>query len=206
MCDTEGYGHENHPLLIVVSGPSGVGKDSVIQRLRERVTTLEFVVTAASRAPRPGETHGVDYFFFPRPEFERKVAAGEFLEVANVYGDLKGILKSEVRKKMDIGCDVILRVDVQGAATIREKAPDALLIFLTTDDEQELIDRLIDRKTETGDALKTRIETARQEMKRVNEFDYKVVNRDGCLEETVDVIIGIIKAEHHKVKYRKVTL
>jgi guanylate kinase len=206
VCDTAGYGQKSYPLLIVISGPSGVGKDTVIKRLQERNPSLAFVVTAASRDPRPGEIHGVDYFFIPRPEFKSKIKAGEFLEHAIVYGELKGILKSEVQKAIDSGNDVVLRVDVQGAATIRQKAPQALLIFLTTDDEEELIQRLISRKTETPEKLKIRVETARQEIKHVNEFDYKVVNREGCLEETVNVILSIIEAEHHAVASRKIQL
>lgn len=206
MCETQGYGHQSYPMMIVISGPSGVGKDSVIRRLLEKDPSLAFVVTAASRDPRPGEEHGVDYFFFPRTEFERRISAGEFLENAVVYGELKGILKAEVQRKMDTGQDVVLRVDVQGAATVREKAPQALLIFLTTNDEQELIERLTARNTETEDKLKVRIETAKQEMERVSEFDYKVVNPDGCMEDAVDTILAIIQAEHHAVKPRKVKL
>ncbi|MBN2044932.1 MAG: guanylate kinase [Anaerolineales bacterium] len=206
MCDTSGFGHQPQPLMIVLSGPSGVGKDSVIKRLLEKDPSLAFVVTAASRDPRPGEVHGADYYFLPREEFERRIASGDFLENAVVYGELKGILKEEVQRKMDSGRDVVMRIDVQGAATIREKAPEALLIFLTTNDEEELINRLIDRKTETRDNLELRIETAKQEMKRVTEFDYKVVNPEGCIEEAVDTILAIIKAEHHAIPHRKVNL
>lgn len=204
MCDTAGYGHQQKPLLIVISGPSGVGKDSVIKRLREKDPSLAFVVTAASRDPRPEEVEGVDYYFLSRAEFERRIANNEFLEHANVYGELKGILKKEVQKWMDTGRDVVLRVDVQGAATVREKAPDALQIFLTTEDEEELFQRLRDRKTETPEKLALRIETAKKEMPRVSEFDYKVVNPEGCLEEAVDAILAIIKAEHHKVNQRSI--
>ena len=206
MCDTSGYGYQKHPLLIVISGPSGVGKDTVVNRLRERDPELTFVVTAASRDPRPGEKHGVDYFFIPRPEFERKIEAGDFLEHAVVYGELKGILKSEVQKALDSGKDVVLRIDVQGAATVRQQAPDALLIFLTTDNEEELFERLKARKTETAEKLNIRMKTAREEMKCVSDFDYKVVNRDSCLESTVDVILSIIEAEHHAAVPRKINL
>lgn len=195
-----------HPLLIVISGPSGVGKDSVIKRLREKDPSLAFVVTAASRDPRPGEVHGVDYYFFPPDEFRQRIESGEFLENAVVYGELKGILKKEVKKWMDTGRDVVLRVDVQGAATIRQKAPQALMIFLTPENDQELVRRLTSRNTETPEELRVRIETARQEMARSAEFDYKVVNREGCMEEAVDVILAIIKAEHHAVNQRNVKL
>lgn len=206
MSDTSGYGHKKQPLLIVISGPSGVGKDTVIKRLREKDPSLTFVVTAASRSPRPGEVHGVDYFFFSREVFESKIAAGEFLEHAVVYGELKGILKAEVQKALDSGTDVVLRLDVQGAATVRQQVPEALLIFLTTDDEEELVRRLEARNTETTEKLQLRIKTARQEVNRVSEFDYKVVNRENCLEEAVDSILAIIQAEHHSVHRRKIQL
>ena len=204
MCETFGFGHQPKPLFIVISGPSGVGKDSVIKRLLEKDPSLAFVVTAASRDPRPGEVEGVDYYFLSREEFERRIEADAFLEHAVVYGELKGILKEEVQRKMDLGQNVVMRIDVQGAATVREKAPEALLIFLTTNDEEELVNRLIARKTETEEKLKLRIETAKEEMKRVVEYDYKVVNPEGCIEEAVDAILAIIKAEHHAVHQRQV--
>jgi guanylate kinase len=107
---------------------------------------------------------------------------------------------------MSTGHDVVLRVDVQGAATVREKAPEALLIFLTARDEQELVDRLTARNTESEEKLAVRIETAKQELARMNEFDYKVVNPEGCLEEAVEAILAIIQAEHHAVRHRRVDL
>ena len=204
MCETSGFGYQPQPLFIVISGPSGVGKDSVIKRLIEKDPSLAFVVTAASRGPRPGEIHGVDYYFLPRGEFERRIEAGDFLEHAVVYGELKGILKEEVRNKMDLGKDVVMRIDVQGAATVREKAPEALLIFLTTTDDEELEKRLRTRATETGEKLEVRIKMAKEEVRRVIEYDYKVVNPDGCLEEAVDTILAIIRAEHHAVRQRQV--
>lgn len=206
MPETKLNGNTQHPLMIVISGPSGVGKDSVIRRLREKDPTLAFVVTAASREPRPGEEHGVDYYFFPPVEFQHRIDAGEFLENAVVYGEMKGILRKEVRKWIDTGRDVVLRVDVQGAATIRKKAPGALMIFLTPESDEELVKRLTFRNTETPEELKIRIKTARQEMQRVGEFDYQVFNREGCMEEAVDVILSIIKAEHHAVNQRKVDI
>jgi guanylate kinase len=206
MYKISGFGHQTHPLMIIISGPSGVGKDSVVKGLLKKDRSLAFVVTAASRDPREDEVHGEDYFFLTRDEFERRIEAGDFLEHAVVYGDLKGILKEEVQRKMDSGKDVVMRIDVQGAASVREIAPDALLIFLTTNNEDELIKRLIERKTETEEKLNLRIETAKQEMKRVDEFDYKVVNPTGKLDQAVENILAIIKAEHHAVNHRKVDL
>jgi guanylate kinase len=201
-----GFNNKQEPLLIVISGPSGVGKDTVLQRMKERNLPFHFVVTATSRPARPGETHGVDYFFVSEIEFKRMIDEDELLEHALVYGEHKGIPRQQVREALDSGKDVVLRVDVQGAATIRKLEPNAVLIFLTTTDEDELINRLKARKTETPEKMKLRIETARQEYKRIDEFDYQVVNRENELDETVDSIMAIIQAEHHSVVPRKVSL
>ena len=194
------------PLLIVISGPSGVGKDSVVGEMQARGLPFHFVVTATTRPPRTGEVHSVDYYFFSKEEFAKMIEADELLEYAFVYNDYKGIPKSQVRKALESGQDVVMRLDVQGAATIRELCPEALLIFLTTDNEEELVERLQARKTESSAELKLRIATARKELKRVEEFDYVVVNRDDQLDKSVDSIEAIIHAEHQRVKHRKVTL
>lgn len=194
------------PLLIVISGPSGVGKDSVIRRMKERNLPFHFVVTATTRPARPDEVHGKDYFFVTSDEFAEMIEKGELLEYAIVYRDFKGIPKEQVRQALKSGKDVIMRVDVQGAATIREICPEALLIFLTTQDEEELVRRLKVRKTETREGLNLRIATARQELKRVGEFDYVVVNRECQLDEAVESILAIIHAEHQRVNHRKVSL
>lgn len=197
---------QTEPLLIVISGPSGVGKDTVIQNLVQRDHNFCFVVTTTSRPKREGEREGIDYFFVSRDEFERMIAQEELLEWAVVYDDYKGITKSQIRKAIDSGQDVILRVDVQGSAFIRKICPQAVTIFLTTQDEDELVQRLKTRKSEPPDKLAKRIETARQELRRIDEFDYVVVNQDQKLDETTDIIASIITAEHHRVKPRKVNL
>jgi len=194
------------PLLIVVSGPSGVGKDTVLQRMKERELPFHFVVTATTRPRRSNEVHGVDYFFVTKEEFARMIDEDELLEYAIVYNDYKGIPKQQVREALASGKDVIMRIDVQGAATIRKLAPEAILIFLTTESADELVHRLETRKSETAESLSLRIATARQELKRVDEFDYVVINREFFLDETVDTIRAIISAEHHRVAPRKVTL
>jgi len=198
--------HQTEPLMIVISGPSGVGKDSVVNRMSERNLPFYFVVTATTRPPRENEVHGEDYFFYTKDEFAEMIEQDELLEYAFVYNDFKGIPKSQVREALASGKDVVMRLDVQGAATIKELYPEALLIFLTTENEAELIKRLKERKTEVPEERKLRIATARQELKRVNEFDYVVVNRDLQLDQTVDTIKAIILAEHCRVKHRKVTL
>lgn len=197
---------QRQPLLIVISGPSGVGKDSVLERMKERDLPFHFVVTATTRPKRPGEVDGVDYYFVTHDEFAEMIEQGELLEYAIVYNDYKGIPKGQVRQALASGRDVMMRIDVQGAETIRELCPDALLIFLSTRSEGELVSRLEARKTETPEGLKLRIATARQELKRVGMFDYYVINADHRLDETVDIILSIIRAEHHRTQPRKVTL
>jgi guanylate kinase len=196
----------SRPLLIVISGPSGVGKDTVLQRMKERGLPFHFVVTATTRPKRAGEVQDKDYKFVSKEEFARMIEADELIEYAIVYGDYKGIPKQQVRTALASGKDVILRIDVQGAETIRKLAPDALLIFLTTESEEELVHRLETRKTETSEELKLRIATARKELQRIEAFDYVLLNHDFHLDETVDVIRAIINAEHHRVNPRQVTL
>ena len=197
--------HQTVPLLIVISGPSGVGKDTVVERMADRNLPFHFVVTATTRPPREDEIHGVDYFFFTKEEFAEMIEHNELLEYAFVYNDFKGIPKTQVKEALASGKDVVMRLDVQGAATIRELCPEALMIFLITESFEELENRLKTRKTEEPEELKLRIATARQELKRVVEFDYVVPNRDSRLDETVDIIEAIINAEHYRVKHRKVT-
>jgi len=194
------------PLLIVISGPSGVGKDSVIKEMKERDLPFHFVVTATTRPRRQAEIQGEDYFFVSSENFTQMIENDELLEYAVVYGDYKGIPKEQVRQALASEKNVIMRVDVQGAATIRQISPQALLIFLTTQNEGEMIERLKQRKTETTDGLNKRIETAREELKRVHEFDYVVINKDCHLDEAVDTILAIIRAEHHRANPIKVTL
>ena len=196
----------HQPLLIVVSGPSGVGKDSVVEAMKARGLPFHFVVTATTRVARPEEVHGEDYFFISSEEFAQMIDDDELLEYAIVYNDYKGIPKEQVRQALASGQDVVMRVDVQGAATVRKISPEAILIFLTTEDEDELVRRLKARKTETSDDLALRIATARQELKRIKEFDYVVVNRENELEATVDTVLSIITAEHHRTEPRKVNL
>ena len=194
------------PLLIVISGPSGAGKDTILQRMKERELPFHFVVTATTRPRRANEIDGHDYFFVSKEEFARMIDEDELIEYAIVYGDYKGIPKQQVRDALDSGKDVIMRIDVQGAETVRKLAPEAVLIFITVDSEEELLNRLRERKTETADALKLRMATARKELQRVGDFDYVVLNRDFHLDDTVDTIRAVIQAEHHRVNPRSVSL
>mmetsp|Transcript_2076 Transcript_2076/g.6724 ORF Transcript_2076/g.6724 Transcript_2076/m.6724 type:complete len:340 (-) Transcript_2076:58-1077(-) len=184
-----------HPAVVVVSGPSGVGKDAVVRRLRALRPELHFVVTATSRAPRPGEEDGVDYFFVSTEEFEKMIADGELIEHAVVYGQYKGIPKKQVREKLAMNTDVILRLDVQGAATVREMIPGATSVFVCAESEAALARRLARRGTETPDELAERVKTAREETARgVGEFDYVLVNAEGKLDDTAAKLAGIIDA------------
>ncbi len=194
------------PLLIVISGPSGVGKDSVVDQLCAMTEHFHFVVTATTRAPRHYEVNGKDYIFLSKDQFAEMIEKNEFLEYAVVYNDFKGIPKQQVRDALATGKDVILRLDVQGTETVRELCQDALLIFLTVESEQELERRLTARKTEQTDDLKLRIATARKELQRMNSFDYLVVNPEGKLARTVSIILAIIEAEHHRLRHRKINL
>lgn len=194
------------PLLIVLSGPSGVGKDVVLKALKKRNIPLYFVVTATTREPRPEESNGVDYFFYSKEEFQAMIDANELLEYAVVYDDLKGIPKKQVQKAMQSGLDVILRVDVQGAAKLRKLNPEAVLIFLLPSSVEEWHQRLNNRKTETEESMKIRLEKVKWELEFLSLFDYMVVNRHNHLEEAVETIVDIIHAEHHRTNPRKITL
>lgn len=200
------YSRPHNPLLIVISGPSGVGKDSVLERMQQRAYPFHFVVTATSRPPRPEEVHGVDYFFVSEGEFQELIHQDELLEHAMVYGQYKGIPKQQVRDALSSGKDVVMRLDVQGAATVKRLVPEAILIFLSATSEEELYDRLQRRRTESEEQLRYRMHVAREEMRRIGEFDYVVINQECGLDETVDQVLYIIAAEHCRVYPRHVTL
>jgi guanylate kinase len=204
--ESASFGREPLPLVVVISGPSGAGKDSVVQRMKERDCPFNFVVTATNRPPRPGEVHGRDYYFFSTETFEGMIARGEMLEHATVYGQLKGIPRAHVRQALESGKDVVMRLDVQGADTIKAIIPEAITVFLTVESEQELLARLRERRTESPEALQRRLETARRELERIPDFDYMVVNRHCALDEAVDDVVAIIRAEHCRSVQRKIEL
>jgi guanylate kinase len=200
------YNLQHYPLLVVISGPSGVGKDTLVQGLKRRAYPFYFVVTATSRPPRPEEVHGVDYFFVSEAEFEDMIQNNELLEHAMVYGQHKGIPKQQVRAALASGKDVVMRLDVQGAATVKRIVPEAVLIFLSASSERELYHRLEKRCTESKAQLDLRIRTARKELEQLDKFDYLVINRNGAVDEAVDQVLNIVRAEHCRVHPRHIVL
>jgi guanylate kinase len=199
-------GRPAQPLLVVLSGPSGVGKDTILMRMRDIGFPFHFVVTATSRAQRPGERDGYDYHFVSKDRFEEMISRGELLEWAEVYGHYKGIPKREVGQALQSGRDVILRIDVQGAATIKRLAPEAVFIFLAPGSFEELRNRLQWRRTESPDQMEQRLAMARREMDALDTFDYVVINREDHLDDAVGQIRNIMSAEKQRVRPRRVVL
>ncbi|HEX9988723.1 MAG TPA: guanylate kinase [Chloroflexia bacterium] len=194
------------PLLVVLTGPSGVGKDVTLARMKERGVPFHYVVTVTTRAQRPGEIDGTHYTFISREEYERRRAGGELLEHAEVYGNYYGIPRNQVVDPLKSGTDVIMKPDVQGARKIKELEPDAIFIFLAPPSMEELGLRLYYRKTEDLKELATRLKLAGQEMQALSDFDYVVVNHHKRLDETVEAIKAIIQAEKCRVHPRKIRL
>ena len=196
----------SQPILIVISGPAGAGKDALIQRMRERGHTFHFVVTATDRPPRPGEVDGVDYHFLSSAEFAQMIENDELLEHAEVYGQNKGIPKQQVREALDSGLDVVMRIDVQGAETMQRILPDAVFIFLTASSDCELEGRLRARGGDTEQQIQARLATARMELQRLKSFRYAVINRDQELDRAVDDVLAIVRAERRRVGRRPVEI
>jgi len=187
------------PHLFVISGPSGVGKDAVIERLRPRFPDAYFAVTATTRPRRPGEIDGVHYFFMTDEAFAAGVADGDFLEHATVYGRHYGVPRGQVRQALARGQDVVVKVDIQGAAAIRRLAPHGTFIFLAPESMAELLHRLRSRKTDDPDALLRRFGTASRELAAADDFDYVIFNEADRLEQTLEQIAAVITAERCRV-------
>jgi len=186
------------PLLVVLSGPSGVGKDAALNELRKLNRPWHFVVTATTRSIRPGETDGVDYIFLDEPTFSDMMDRNEFVECAQVYGRWYGVPRSQVTTGLEAGKDVILKIDVQGAATVRKMAPNALFIFMVPGSFEELQDRLAQRMTESTPEMELRLKTAADELRQAAEFDRQVVNSKDNLSQAVSDIDATIAAEKRR--------
>ena len=192
------------PLLVVLSGPSGVGKDAALDALKLLDRPWRFVVTATTRPQRPGEQDGVDYIFLETAAFLKMKERDDLFESAQVYDYWYGVPRNQVRQGLQDGKDVILKVDVQGADTVRGLAPDALFIFMIPSSLDELRSRLTKRMTEKPSEIDLRLSIAQSELGRVGEFDYRVVNREGQLEQAVAEIDAIITAEKCRTRPRVV--
>ena len=185
---------ERRPLIVVLHGPSGAGKDSVIARLRERVA-IDRAVSSNSRPRREGELDGVDYHFLTREGFERKIAAGDFLEHAEVYGDLKGLERRALEEPLAQGRDVLVRTDLQGARRLRVLLRGAVFVLLTAESREALRARLTARQSESAESLARRLAEVDAELADAPNNDYVVENREGGLEEAAAELARIIERE-----------
>ncbi len=176
--------------LYVFTGPSGAGKGTLLARLQAQDDHLFYSISATTRAPRPGETDGVQYYFLSKAEFEEKIAQNAFLEHARYVDNYYGTLEAPVNEKLEQGFDVVLEIEVQGAMQVHEKRPDAVMVFIAPPSFEELAARLRGRGTEDEEKVLKRLETAKEELKHQNEFDYVVVNDQ--LDRAVEELKGIL--------------
>lgn len=197
---------EAGPLLIVLSGPSGVGKDAVLKRMKELGHSFYCVVTATTRPERAGEKDGVDYHFLSQEEFQQMIQKGQLLEWANVYDNNYGVPRAEIAQALSRGKDVVVKVDVQGAATIKEILPQAVFIFLMPPSMDELERRLKERHSEPYEDVALRLEKAKEEIERLRLFDYVITSHQDKIDNVISRIEAIVVAEKCRVKPRVVQL
>ena len=201
-----GGDRSSRPLLVVLSGPSGVGKDAVFTRMKKVGCPFHYVVTATTRPKRASEKDGVDYHFLSLKEFQQMIDKNQFLEWANVYGNYYGVPKDDITSTLSQGVDTIVKVDVQGAATIKEILPQAVFIFLMPPSVEELEKRLKKRHSESSADLALRLERAKVEIKNLPIFDYVITSRQNKLNEVVSQIYAIVAAKKRSVKPKIVEL
>src|SRR5947209_9622231 len=192
--------------LFVLSAPSGAGKDTVINTLKQQGMDFYIVPSVTTRAPRPGESEGNPYHFVSQETFDRLVEQGELLEHAKVHGHWYGQPLKPIRDNLSAGRDVLLKIDVKGAATIRSKVAGAIFIFLIPGSLDELTQRLTGRQTETEEELERRLADARKELAEQHWYDYLITNRNGHLQEAVDCLRAIMLAEHCRVHLRNINI
>ena len=195
-----------NPLFLILSGPSGVGKDAVLSRMRELNYSLEYITTVTTRPRRAGERDHRDYHFIPTGKFQEMIEHNELLEWANVYGNWYGVPKEPIKQALDGGQDAIVKVDIQGAATIKKILPQAVFIFLMPPSVEELRLRLKQRRTESSFDLTLRTRTAEEELKQLPLFDYVVFSWRDEIDQAVADIEAIITAEKCRVPPREICL
>lgn len=193
-------------LVFVISGPSGVGKDTVKRCLKAQGFPLGYCVTATTRSPRTGETDGIDYHFVTGEEFEAMLDAHELVEHAENHGNLYGVPYAELKAGLRRGPDVLVTPDVQGAAALRDIYPGVISIFLAPPSLKDLKERIIKRGSVTPEDLARRLETAASEIEQDGDFDYRVINKQDQVDETVETVKAIITAERCRVTRRTVTI
>ena len=194
------------PLLIVLSGHSGVGKDAVLSRMKELSRPFYYVITATTRSKRAGEKDGEDYYFLSRREFQQMIDKDQFLEWANVYGNYYGVPRKEITQALSKGMDVIVKVDVQGATSIKKILPDAVFIFLMPPSMRELERRLRQRSSESLAELALRLKGVKEEKKNLPLFDYVVINHQDGLDDVISQIDAIAIAEKCRVNPRVIEI
>ena len=185
-------------ILMVISGPAGSGKGTVVKLLRERLPELALSVSATTRSPRPGEEDGVHYHFISRDEFERRIAAGEILEYTEYCDNYYGTPAEAVRRVLEDGKDMVLEIEVDGASQIKKKFPDAVTVMLIPPDGDTLEARLRGRGTETDEVIRWRMTRAREEIALSKDYDYIAVNNDGLADECAADLQAILKSEHFR--------
>jgi guanylate kinase len=200
MMKPSNYNPESKPQILVLSGPSGAGKDYILNQMKARGIPMEYIVTTTTRARRPGEIDGVHYHFISSDDFKQMIDKGELLEHACVYGNYYGVPAKPVKQALKEGRDVLIKVDVQGAMSIKKALPEAVLLFLMAPTRQELEDRLRRRHTESDSELQRRLQTADAEISQLPLFNYLIINNEGQTEKVVSEILAIMTAEKLKTK------
>ncbi len=196
---------KNKGILTVVSGFSGAGKGTIMKELLKRHSdTYALSISATTRNPRPGETDGVEYFFRTREEFEQMIAEDALIEYAQYVGNYYGTPKAYVEEQLLAGKNVILEIEIQGALKVKEKFPDALLLFVTPPSAEELKNRLVGRGTETMDVVMSRLNRANEEAEGIEQYDYLVIN--DVLEDAVEEVHQIIQNEHYRVSRNETSI
>jgi guanylate kinase len=196
----------NTSLLIVISGPSGVGKDTVISKIKQLTHSIHHTVTATTRPKRKGEVDGIDYSFISENEFDQIIKRDGFLEWATGYGNLYGTPRAQIRQALEQGMDVIAKVDVQGAISIKKVVPEALFIWISAPSIDQLAERLRQRNSDSDEDINVRIDTVHQEVKSLHVFDYEVINEQGKANLAASEIVDIITAEKNREKPRQIEM